>query len=1080
MAANPTTKNARSAYDASSIQVLEGLEAVKRRPGMYIGSTGPRGLHHLVGEIVDNSIDEALAGYCSEVLIVVHPDNSVTVIDDGRGMPVGKMAKYGKSATEVILTTLHAGGKFDGQGYKVSGGLHGVGASVVNALSEWLEVEVRREGHVWSQRYELGFPKGALTKNRKLKKGEGTGTTISFKPDPEVFTETVELSFDTLSRRFRESAFLNKGLKIRLLDEREEDRDVTYQYDGGIRDFVEHINEAKDPVHKTVFYLEREEEVGDVEVAMQWNSGFQDSVFTFANNINTHEGGAHLSGFRSALSRTINAYARQKGLLKEKEESLTGDDIREGLAAVISVKLSEPQFEGQTKTKLGNTEVKGLVESVTNRYLAEFLEERPGEAKAIVNKALQAARARLAARTVREKIRKGYLESSTLPGKLADCSSKDPARSELYIVEGDSAGGCFSGDTKVALADGRSLSFRELVAEQEEGHEHFCYTIRRDGRIGLERAINARVTKRGEEVVRVTLDNGEEITCTPDHRFMLRDGSYKPAAELRPDDSMMPLYRRLSDKSEPGITIDGYEMAWDPGSQRWLFTHMLADWHNRWRGVYEKASGEHCHHIDFDRQNNDPTNVVRLPAEVHLALHREPVGRTLHRPETIEKGRKLRRSAEFRAAMSERMRREDTRRILSEQARAQWEDEAYKEYMVRKWREFCEANEEYRLANLARLDAAQRAYWSDEANRLAQAERVRARFEANPKMRENLAALAKAQWEDEMLLAWRREETRKQWTPEFREKRRAALDKTYYKKTVAALREHLKEQALLDLVAYDAHRRETRDKSLLRFDTFCKRYFDGDEAQAREAVANHNHRVVSVELVEEREDVYDLEVPGTHNFALASGVFVHNSAKQGRERNFQAILPLRGKILNVEKANMNKVLSNVEIQAMISAIGAGVGETFDIEQARYNKIVIMTDADVDGSHIRTLVLTFLFRNMPELIEAGYVYIAQPPLYKVTHQRKDYYVYNDRELQEILTRLNANGNANIGRFKGLGEMNPIQLWETTMDPQNRTLLQVAVESAAVADELFTALMGDKVEPRKQFIEENAREVKNLDA
>jgi len=645
LAANPTTKNAKSAYDASSIQVLEGLEAVKRRPGMYIGSTGPRGLHHLVGEIVDNSIDEALAGYCSEVLVIVHPDNSVTVTDDGRGMPVGKMAKYGKSATEVILTTLHAGGKFDGQGYKVSGGLHGVGASVVNALSEWLEVEVRREEHVWSQRYERGFPKGALTKDRKLKKGEGTGTTISFKPDPEVFTETVELSFDTLSRRFRESAFLNKGLKIRLLDEREEDRDVTYQYDGGIRDFVEHINEAKDPVHKTVFYLEREEEVGDVEVAMQWNSGFQDSVFTFANNINTHEGGAHLSGFRSALSRTINAYARQKGLLKEKEESLTGDDIREGLAAVISVKLPEPQFEGQTKTKLGNTEVKGLVESATNRYLAEFLEERPSEAKAIVNKALQAARARLAARTVREKIRKGYLESSTLPGKLADCSSKDPARSELYIVEGDSAGG---------------------------------------------------------------------------------------------------------------------------------------------------------------------------------------------------------------------------------------------------------------------------------------------------------------------------------------------------------------------------------------------------------------------------------------------------SAKQGRERNFQAILPLRGKILNVEKANMNKVLSNVEIQAMISAIGAGVGETFDIEQARYNKIVIMTDADVDGSHIRTLVLTFLFRNMPELIEAGYVYIAQPPLYKVTHQRKDFYVYNDRELQETLTRLNANGNANIGRFKGLGEMNPIQLWETTMDPQNRTLLQVTVESAAVADELFTALMGDKVEPRKVFIEENAREVKNLDA
>jgi DNA gyrase subunit B len=556
------------------------------------------------------------------------------------------MDKYGKSAAEVIMTTLHAGGKFDDQGYKVSGGLHGVGASVVNALSEWLEMEIRREGHVWTQRYERGFPKGDLAKARKLKRGEGTGTTISYRPDPEVFTETVELSFDTLSRRFRESAFLNKGLKIRLIDEREEGREVAYQYEGGIRDFVAHINEAKDPVHKTVFYFQREDEgVGDVEVAMQWNSGFQDSVFTFANNINTHEGGAHLSGFRAALSRTINAYARGKGLLKEKEENLTGDDIREGLAAVISVKLRDPQFEGQTKTKLGNTEIKGLVESSTNRFLAEFLEERPAEAKAIINKALQAARARQAARKVRDTIRKGYLESSTLPGKLADCSSKDPARSELYIVEGDSAGG---------------------------------------------------------------------------------------------------------------------------------------------------------------------------------------------------------------------------------------------------------------------------------------------------------------------------------------------------------------------------------------------------------------------------------------------------SAKQGRERNFQAILPLRGKILNVEKANINKVLSNVEIQAMISAIGAGVGETFDLGQARYNKVIIMTDADVDGSHIRTLVLTFLYRNMKELIEAGYVYIAQPPLYKITHQRKDYYVYNDRELQETLTRLSANGNASIGRFKGLGEMNPNQLWETTMDPQNRTLLQVTVESAAVADELFTDLMGDKVEPRKRFIEANAREVKNLDA
>mgnify|MGYP001189130838 CR=1 FL=1 len=645
MTVDPALKNAKSEYDASSIQVLEGLEAVKRRPGMYIGSTGPRGLHHLVWEIVDNSIDEALAGYCTRIDVRVHPDGSVSVDDDGRGMPVGVMEKYGRSAVEVVMTTLHAGGKFGGQGYKVSGGLHGVGVSVVNALSEWLEVEVRRDGHVWSQRYERGFPVSGLEKVRGLKEGEPTGTRVRFKPDPEVFTETVEFSFDTLSRRFRESAFLNRGLEIRLVDEREEGREVTYRYEGGIRDFVAHINQSKDPVHKTIFYCHREDEAGDVEIALQWNSGYQDSVFTFANNINTHEGGTHLSGFRSALTRTINDYARQKNLLKEKEENLTGDDIREGLAAVISVKLREPQFEGQTKTKLGNTEIKGLVESTLGRALAEFLEEHPGEAKAIVGKALQAARARQAARKVRDTIRKGYLESSTLPGKLADCSSRDPARSELYIVEGDSAGG---------------------------------------------------------------------------------------------------------------------------------------------------------------------------------------------------------------------------------------------------------------------------------------------------------------------------------------------------------------------------------------------------------------------------------------------------SAKQGRDRNFQAILPLRGKILNVEKATMNKVLSNAEIQAMISAIGAGVGDSFNLDDARYHKIVIMADADVDGNHIRTLVLTFLYRNMPELIEAGYVYIAQPPLFKVTHNRRDYYVKNEAELRVLLDQLGANGNAEVSRFKGLSEMNPQQLWETTMDPSRRTLLQVTIDSAAVADELFTALMGDKVEPRREFIEANAREAKNIDA
>src|ERR671921_537042 len=622
------TGQPRSGYDAQDITVLEGLEAVRKRPGMYIGSTGLRGLHHLVYEVVDNSVDEALAGYCTHIEVVLQADGGVKVVDDGRGI------------------------------------------SVVNALSSRVNTEVRRQGHVWRMSFaDGGKPQGALVEGEETTE---TGTTQTFYPDPSIF-ESTEFDFETLRARFQQMAFLNKGLRITLTDERQaaagtdeagdldldavvtegevraEHRTVVYQYNEGLLDYVKHLNSSKkvDVVHEDVIAFETEDTERHiaVEMAMQWTTAYSESVHTYANTINTHEGGTHEEGFRAAMTSLINRYAREKGIIKEKDDNLTGDDIREGLTAVISVKLSEPQFEGQTKTKLGNTEIKGLVESSTNRFLAEFLEERPGEAKAVINKALQAARARQAARKVRDTIRKGYLESSTLPGKLADCSSKDPERSELYIVEGDSAGG---------------------------------------------------------------------------------------------------------------------------------------------------------------------------------------------------------------------------------------------------------------------------------------------------------------------------------------------------------------------------------------------------------------------------------------------------SAKQGRDRNFQAILPLRGKILNVEKANMNKVLSNAEIQAMISAIGAGVGESFNVKEARYNKIVIMTDADVDGSHIRTLVLTFLFRNMPQLIEAGYVYIAQPPLFKITHHRRDHYVYNDAELRETLTRLNANGNTNISRFKGLGEMNPQQLWETTMDPSSRTFLQVAVDSAAVADELFTALMGDKVEPRKAFIEENAREVKNLDA
>ncbi|HEX2167672.1 MAG TPA: DNA topoisomerase (ATP-hydrolyzing) subunit B [Longimicrobiales bacterium] len=643
MAKNESKKNE---YSAGQIQVLKGLEAVRKRPGMYIGSTSARGLHHLVYEVVDNSVDEAMAGHCSHIEVTIHADDSVTVVDDGRGIPVDMHPTENKPALEVALTMLHAGGKFDKDSYKVSGGLHGVGVSVVNALSEWLHVEVRRQGKIYRQSYERGDRKTELEVAGKTKE---TGTTVSFKPDPQIFTE-LRYSFDTLANRLRELAFLNAGLKITLTDERSDTpRTEVYHYKGGIAEFVEYLRGTRKPMHPKVVFIEAEREEADIQLAFQYDDGYNENTFTFVNNINTHEGGTHLTGFKAALTRTLNDYARRTNVFKKDLDSLSGEDIREGLTCVLSVKVKEPQFEGQTKTKLGNSEVRGAVESVVNDKLSTFLEENPSVAKSIIEKSLQAARARLAARKARELVRrKNALEGMVLPGKLADCSITDPAMCEIYLVEGDSAGG---------------------------------------------------------------------------------------------------------------------------------------------------------------------------------------------------------------------------------------------------------------------------------------------------------------------------------------------------------------------------------------------------------------------------------------------------SAKQGRDRNYQAILPLRGKILNVERARLDKILSNEEIRTIIAALGTGIGEDeFSTKNARYGKVIIMTDADVDGAHIRTLLLTFFYRHMRELIEEGMVYIAQPPLYRVARGKEEHYAYTEEERDALMVRMNGGDgkrNVNIQRYKGLGEMNPEQLWKTTMDPETRTILQVTVDDAVDADSVFTTLMGDEVEPRRQFIEQNAEYVKNLD-
>lgn len=629
-------------YDESQIQVLEGLEAVRKRPGMYIGTTSSKGLHHLVWEIVDNSIDEALAGYCSEINVVIEEDNSITVIDNGRGIPVGIHEKMGRPAVEVIMTVLHAGGKFGGGGYKVSGGLHGVGASVVNALSTQLDVTVYREGKIHYQKFQKGVPIGEL---EIIGETDKTGTTVHFIPDPEIFTETTVFEFDILANRLRELAFLNKGINLTIEDKRENKKKSEYHYEGGIRSYVEHLNRSKEVLHEEPVYVEGNRDGITIEVALQYNEGYTNNIYSFANNIHTYEGGAHEVGFKTALTRVINDYARKNNLIKDNDSNLIGEDVREGITAIISIKHPNPQFEGQTKTKLGNSEARTITESIFAEELDKFLLENPSTARKIVEKGLMASRARMAAKKARELTRrKSALEISSLPGKLADCSSKDPSISELYIVEGDSAGG---------------------------------------------------------------------------------------------------------------------------------------------------------------------------------------------------------------------------------------------------------------------------------------------------------------------------------------------------------------------------------------------------------------------------------------------------SAKQGRSRHFQAILPLRGKILNVEKARLDRILGNLEIRSMVTAIGTGIGDDFDISKARYHKIVIMTDADVDGAHIRTLLLTFFYRYMRQIIEHGYVYIAQPPLFKLTQGKKMEYAYNDRELEEKMALFSQNSKVNLQRYKGLGEMNPEQLWETTMDPEHRTMLQVNLQDAIEADETFEMLMGDKVEPRRNFIQDNAKYVKNLD-
>lgn len=1071
-------KTKKETYTAQDIYVLKGLEPVRKRPGMYIGSTGSEGLHHLIWEVLDNGIDESMAGYADEIKITLLPNNRIKCEDNGRGIPVDKHSQTGKSALETVMTTLHAGAKFGGKAYQVAGGLHGVGVSVVCALSKYLKAEICREGIKYTQEYSRGKVKTKIKKEGVCKK---RGTTIIFEPDIEIFKE-IEFDLKKILNHIRQQAYLSFGIKLIFCDERVSPAfNYNFYFEGGLTSYIKYLVNDAEPRNERIFYVRKKKDEVLVEVAFQYTKEMECFEESFANNIYTGEGGTHLTGFRGALTRTLNDYARKNGFLKEKDDNLTGNDIREGLVSVVSIKIKDPQFEGQTKAKLGNPEAKTIVESVLTEGLTEFLEKNPQDARAIIENCLLAARARNAAKVARATVlRKGILEGLTLPGKLADCSSKDPSESEIYIVEGDSAGGCFAGDTKISLVDGRNISFKQLIKEEKEGKKNYCYTIKENGGIGIELIKNTRRTKRKTRVIKIILDNNEEIICTPDHRFMLRDKKYKAAKDITLKDSLMPFHRKLSE-IKGNITIKGYEMIFDPLKHYYVFTHVLGDRYNLKKRKYIKKEDQAIHHIDFNKLNNNPDNLLRMPRMGHFFFHTRFLEKTIHREDIKEKARIVHQTKEYREKVRRIMTTPGMRKMLSERAKKQWENEEYKQYMTQKFLEFYQKNADYRERNNKLLYENQKKYWANSENRKKQAEKVRSYFQKHPEKRKEFSLKSKEQWQNEELLEWRKVKTKEQWTPEFRIRRKNAYNRTYLNKSLKLLKEIFEECKEINVNQYNQERKMRNDKSILKYETICHRFFDNDEKKLKDAVLNYNHRIKRIIKLSQKIDVYDIEVEGTHNFALASGIFVHNSGKMARDRRFQAILPLKGKILNVERARLDKILTFNEIKALIIALGTAIAQDFDINRLRYHRIIIMTDADTDGAHIRTLLLTLFFRYFREIIEKGYLYIAQPPLYKIQSGKRIEYAYTDDDKTEILStfKKEKRTESNIQRYKGLGEMNPSELWETTMDPKNRTLLKVTIEDTKEADHIFDTLMGKEVLPRKKFIQLYAKKVKNLD-
>lgn len=1073
-------------YDESSIRVLKGLQPVQQRPGMYTRLESPT---HIILEVVDNACDEALAGHASKIHVTVHHDQSVSISDNGRGIPVGIHPEEKVHVVELVFTQLHSGGKFDKQAsdgaYKYSGGLHGVGVSVTNALTDRLDVTVRRDGG----EFFIGFEKGAVTsplkKIGKIDKAL-TGTQVRAWPTASYFDQP-HVSVTELQETLRAKAMLLAGVEITFEEEGKEP--VTWHYPDGMPQYLNDVTQHPEwifpPVKIDGEDLNPEGGTDGLTCVIGFTADGPIHRESFVNLIPTKDGGRHMQGLRYGAFQAVQQFMERQSLLP-KNVKIEYDDVWSRLSCVLAMRMVDPQFQGQTKDQLSSKHAAKLVEKITSAQFELWLHEHPQLAKLLADTVTEQAIRR--SKTTLKADRKKSSGGAVLPGKLTDCESTDVNHTELFLVEGDSAGGCCIFSTLVPISDGRVISLGEIVAEQERGERHFVYTSTPDGTVLLAEALHARKTKKQAKLVSVLLDNGKEITCTPDHKFLLRDGHYVEAQLLQPGLSLMPYYSKLSD-TKGGLK--DYHQVFNNASSKWVYSHVLADMWNLSHSVYSKLNGNGervvRHHKDFRKLNNNPTNIEQLCWDTHLRVHHDNLFNTLHRPDVIEKSRAAKKTPKFRAEQRTRMMAHpswDTFRERGDIAAQKPEHIKARNDGFQQWT----AENPEKVAAFRQLSTdVIREYWKQDENRDLQSERTTQFYKDHPEAKTTLSELAKKQWNNPELKTWRAAETKKQWTPEFRAKRTEALRATYFNQTIATLKLFCSPDGVVDVNAYHSSDAYKSNRSHLKWNTFCNRYFES-EAQAAEAVSLFNHKVVSVTHLDRTEDVYDIEVPGTHNFATDAGVFIHNSAKMGRDRKIQAILPLRGKLLNTWSVSSDK-LDSQTIEDIIVAVGVephAWGDEVNFDSLRYGKIIIMSDADVDGRHIQVLLLTLFLRHFPELVRRGHVYLAQPPLFRVDapHSKKaknpmrKIYALDQGELDDALKKLTKEGLTeaqwSVSRFKGLGEMNADQLCETTMHVNTRRLVQpeLTEESWKQVCEVFDMMMNDKnASMRRTWMEKN---------